>query len=95
MSMDDVRPMASTMQGTQYIGSSEPIAGTGTQIISLFQSLSSILIIIGLIVGIIYMIKSKKDTGKKILIGCIIIAVPIIVYIILTIVKTNMLLSVL
>ncbi len=95
MSVNDIRLTSSTMQGTQYVGSSEPIARTGTQVISLFQSLSAILIIIGLIVGIIYMIKSKKDTGKKILIGCLIIAVPIIVYIILTIVKTNMLLSVL
>lgn len=95
MSVNDIRLTSSTMQGTQYVGSSEPIARIGTQVISLFQSLSAILIIIGLIVGIIYMIKSKKDTGKKILIGCLIIAVPIIVYIILTIVKTNMLLSVL
>ena len=61
--------------------------------IGLLQGFSSLLIIIGLIVGIIYMIKSKKTKGKRILIGSIIIVVPFILSWILNIVKMNMLLN--
>lgn len=57
------------------------------------QGLCSLLIIVGLIVGIIYMIKSKKTKGKRILIGAIIIVVPFILNWILNIVKFNMLLN--
>ena len=61
----------------------------GAQIIGIMQGFCSLLIIIGLIVGIIYMIKSKKTKGKRILIGGIIIIIPIILNLILNIVRFN------
>lgn len=63
------------------------------RIIGLMQGICSLLIIVGIIVGIVYMIKSKKTTWKRILIGAIIILVPIILNYILNIIKLNMLLS--
>lgn len=63
------------------------------RIIGLMQGICSLLIIVGIIVGIVYMIKSKKTTWKKILIGAIIILVPIILNYILNIVKLKMLLN--
>ena len=51
------------------------------------QGFCSLLIIVGLIVGIIYIIKSKKNIGKRMLIGSIIIVVPFILNFILSIVK--------
>ena len=65
----------------------------GVTIIGLMQGFCSLLIIVGLIVGIIYMIKSKKTKGKRILIGAIIIVVPFILNWILSIIKVNMLLN--
>lgn len=63
------------------------------RLIGTMQSFCSLFIIVGLIVGIIYMIKSQKTKGKKILIGAIIIGVPVILHFILNIVKFTMLLN--
>lgn len=96
MSVDSIKAPTSVMQSTQSITDTSAIVSEsmmGVRIIGLMQSFCSLLIVVGLIVGIIYMIKSKKTKGKRILIGAIIIVVPFIVSWILNIVKLNMMLS--
>ena len=96
MSIDSIKAPASVMQGAQITSDATLIvnqSAMGVRIIGLLQGFSSLLIIICLIVGIIYMIKSKKTKGKRILIGSIIIVVPFIISWILNIVKMNMLLN--
>ena len=107
MSIDDIRPgdlglLTGTMQSTQTIQSTQvpsdvtPIvnqSAMGVKIIGLMQGFSSLLIIISLIVGIIFMVKSKRTKGKRILIGSIIIVVPFILNWIISIVKMNILLN--
>lgn len=63
------------------------------KIISLVLTVSYLFIIIGIIVAIIYMIKSKKDIIKKLILGAIIILVPVITTITLGLVKTNMVMN--
>ncbi len=63
------------------------------RIISFIHTASYLLMIIGLIVSIIYMIKSRKKIINKIIIGVVIILVPIIINIVLGLVKANMLLN--
>lgn len=90
MSANLIKTTASVMQSTQSIADASKIASQSMmsiRIIGLMQSICSLLIIVGLIVGIIYMIKSKKNKGKKFLIGVIIIVVPFILNLILGIVK--------
>lgn len=70
-----------------------PVASTSNAIIGILSVLSSFLIIAGFVIGIIYMIKSKKSKGKRILIGIVIIVVPFIINFILNIVKYRMILS--
>ncbi len=96
MSLDSIKPPTSTIQSTQAIGQAGTVvsqADMGIRIIGLMQGICSLLIIIGLIVGIIYIIKSKKTLWKKILIGAVIILFPIIINWILNFVKFNMLLG--
>ena len=70
-----------------------PVASTSNAIIGILSVLSSFLIIAGFVIGIIYIIKSKKSKGKRILIGIVIIVVPFIINFILNIVKYRMILS--
>lgn len=63
------------------------------RIISIMHIASYLLIIIGLIVSIVYMIKSKKRTINKFLISIVIILVLVIINIVLGLLKTNMLLN--
>ena len=93
MPINPIEAPTSVMQSTQSITDANAIASQSTIIIGLMQGLCSLLMIVGLIVGIIYMIKSKKTKGKRILIGVMIIVVPFILNWILSIVKVNMLLS--
>ena len=93
MSVDSIKEPTSVMQSTQSIANTNSIVSEnmmGVRIIGLMQSLCYLLIIAGLIVGIIYMIKSKKTKWKRIFIGVIIIVVPFILYWILNIVQFNM-----
>lgn len=104
MSIDDIKPPSSyiqspttTIQNTQTVEDASTMisqANMGIRVISLMQGVCSLLIIIGLIVGVIYMIKSKKNAWKKILIGVVIILVPFIINLILSMIKFNMLLNV-
>lgn len=87
---------ASVMQNTQSITDTSSLVSKnmmGVRIIGLMQGLCYLLIVIGLIVGIIYMIKSKKTIWKRILIGTIIIVIPFILTWVLNIVKLNILLN--
>lgn len=96
MPVDSIKAPASVMQSTQSTtDTSAMVSGSmmGVRIIGLMQGFCSLLIIVGLIIGIIYMIKSKKTKGKRILIGAIIIVVPFIINWILNIVKFNMLMN--
>jgi len=61
-----------------------------SSIIGVIQGVCSLFIVIGFIVGIIYMIKSKKTKEKRLLIGTIIITAPLILYWILCIVRFYM-----
>ena len=93
MSVDSITEPTAVMQSTQSIANTNSIVSEnmmGVRIIGLMQSLCYLLIIAGLIVGIIYMIKSKKTKWKRIFIGVIIIVVPFILYWILNIVQFNM-----
>lgn len=97
MSVDSIKEPTAVMQSTQSIANTNSIVSEnmmGVRIIGLMQSLCYLLIIAGLIVGIIYMIKSKKTKWKRIFIGVIIIVVPFILYWILNIVQFNMSLNV-
>lgn len=96
MPVDSIKAPTSVMQSTPSLTDTSAIVSEsmmGVRIIGLMQGLCTLLIIVGLIVGIIYMIKSKKTKGKRILIGAIIIVVPFILNWILNIVKFNMLLN--
>ena len=96
MPVNSIEAPTSVMQSTQSITDTSAIVSEsmmGVKIIGLMQGFCSLLIIVGLIVGIIYMIKSKKTKGKRILIGAIIIVVPFILNWILSIIKVNMLLN--
>ena len=96
MPVDSIKAPTSVMQSTPSMTDTRAIVSEsmmGVRIIGLMQGLCTLLIIVGLIVGIIYMIKSKKTKGKRILIGAIIIVVPFILNWILNIVKFNMLLN--
>jgi len=96
MSIDSIKAPASVMQGSQSIAETSPIVSEsmmGVKLIGLMQGFCSLLIIVGLIVGIIYMVKRKKTKGKRILIGAIIIVIPFILNWILNLVKFNMLLN--
>lgn len=93
MQVNSIKPsieITPTIDDTSAVVSESMI---GFKIVSLMQGFCGLLIIVGLIVGIIYMIKSKKTKGKRILIGAIIIVVPFILNWILNIVKVNMLLN--
>lgn len=96
MPVDSIKAPTSVMQSTPSLTDTSAIVSEsmmGVRIIGLMQGLCTLLIIVGLIVGIIYMIKSKKTKGKRILIGAIIIVVPFILNWVLNIVKFNMLLN--
>jgi len=101
MSVYDIRPedigvSTQTIQSTQSVGEASTMINQvdmGIRVIGLIQVICSLLIIVGLIVGVIYMIKSKKTAWKKILIGAVIIVVPVVLFWILNIVKANMLLN--
>lgn len=97
MSVNSIKASMSVMQSTQTMTDTSEIVSKNmmdVRIIGLIQGFCSLLIIVGLIVGIIYMIKSKKTRWKKNLIGTIIIVVPVILNLILYIVKFNMLLNI-
>lgn len=97
MPVDSINVPTGVMQSTQSIAEKSAVASEsimGVRIIGLMQGFCSLLIIVGLIVGIIYMIKSKKTKGKRILIGTIIIVVPFILNWILAIVKIKVLLNI-
>ena len=96
MNVNSIQTNTKIMQSTQVAknineGISQNVMNV--RIIGLMQGICSLLIIVGLIVGIVYMIKSKKTIWKKILIGAIIILIPIILNCILGVVKFNMLLN--
>ena len=94
MSINSIKPPSSVMQSTQTMNDTSAIVSKSmmnARIIGLMQGFCSLLMIVGLIVGIIYMIKSKKTKWKKFLIGAIIIVVPFILNLILNMVKFNML----
>lgn len=94
MSVDSVKASTSIIQSTQSLTDTSTIVSNsmmGIRIIGLMQVICSILIIIGLIVSIVYIIKSKKTLWKKILIGSIIILLPIIINLGLNLLKFNML----
>lgn len=96
MPLDSIKASTAVIQSTQSAANTSSIVNEsmmGVRIIGLVQAFCSLLIIVGLIVGIIYMIKSKKTKGKRILIGAVIIVVPFILNWILGIVKINMLLN--
>ena len=96
MQRDLMEGVAPVMQSTESMANTSTMVSEsmmGVRIIGLMQGFCSLLIIVGLIAGIIYMIKSKKTKGKRILIGTIIIVVPFILNWILNIVKLNMLLN--
>lgn len=63
------------------------------KIISMVQIVSYLLIIVGIIVGIIYMVISKKKTINKIIIGIVIMLVPVILTIALSLIKLILILS--
>lgn len=90
MSIDSIKAPISTIQGSQSVVQVD----MGIRVIGLMQGICSLLIILALIVGIIYIIKSKKTIWKKILIGAVIILVPFIINWILSMIKFNMLLNV-
>ena len=96
MSIDAMKLQATTIQSRQLAGDSSTIVSQADiviRVIGLMKGICSLLIIVGLIVGIIYMIKSKKATWKKFLIGGAIILVPFIINLILSMVKFNMALN--
>ena len=93
MSIDSIKAPAGVMQSTQSLTELTPIVSQGAMGIKIIGLIGTLLIIIGIIAGIIYMIKSKKTKGKRIFIGAIIIIVPLIINWILNIVKVNMLLN--
>ena len=85
------------MQSTQAINNMNTTVNRsllGIRIIGLLQGVCSILCIIGLIVGIIYIVKSKKTFKKKLIIGLVIIIVPFILTGILYLIKFNMLVNI-
>lgn len=63
------------------------------RILGLMNGLSSLIIILGLIICIIYLIKSKKDNKTKAIIGFIIIIVPFIIKVVINRIQFNMLLN--
>ncbi len=75
----------STMVGTEV-----PTVPISLQIISILKVASYILIPIGLIIGIIYIIKSKKRILTKNIIGVVIILVPIVICMVLQVISVNM-----
>lgn len=84
------------MPSTESIANASTMANESVmklRVIGLMQSFCFLLIIIGLIVGTIYIMKSKKTKVKRILIGSIIILIPFIINWILNLVKLNMLLN--
>ena len=98
MSVDLIKASIPVMQSPQTLNDISPgvspvltpVVNPGVQIIRLLQLICPLFIIIGLIAGILYMIKSKKTEGKKNLIGVIIIVTPFILYFILTIISLYM-----
>ena len=88
MSVDSIKPPSSVMQNSIVEKSVMEF-----RVIGVLQGICLLFIIIGLIVGILYMIKSKKTRGKKVLIGIVIIVVPFIIYFILNIIQFNMALN--
>lgn len=96
-SINDIKTQTDVIQSTESANDVSAVVSQsdmGIRIIGLMQGICSLLIIVGLIVGIIYMIKSKKTKGRKILIGAIIIIVPFILIGILNIIKFNILLNI-
>jgi hypothetical protein len=96
MSANSINASKTVITSAQSMAETGVIANEGMmgiKIIGLMQSFCSLLIIVGLIVGIIYMIKSKKTKEKRILVGAIIIIVPFILKWILNIIRFNMLLN--
>lgn len=94
MPVDSIKSQASVMQSTQSIADTSAIVSKSIMGVKIIELFCSLLIIVGLIVGIMYMIKSKKTKGKRIFIGAIFIVVPFILNWILNIVKFNMLLNI-
>lgn len=96
MPINSMKASTSVMQSTQSVANTSTMVSESiisVRIIGLLQVLCYLFIIVGLIIGIIYMIKSKKTKGKRFFIGAIIIVVPFILNWILNIVKFNMLLN--
>ena len=85
------------MKSTQAINNMDTTVNQslfGIRIIGLLQGVFSILCIIGLVIGIIYIAKSKKNFKKKIIIGLVIIIVPFILTGILYLIQFNMLINI-
>lgn len=84
MSINDIKPPTTVATETAISQGDMSL-----KIISYLHVLSYLLIIIGLIVGIIYIVKSRKKTVQKIIIGIVIILIPIILNVVLGLSKTN------
>lgn len=90
MPINDIKPpITGTTGSTQAAQNVINQGDMSLRILGYLHVLSYLLIIIGFIVGIIYIIKSRKKTIHKIIIGIAIIIVPIIINIVLLLSKTN------
>ncbi len=92
MSINDLQSSTTTMQSAINTGEISK-SMMSVKILGIMQVVCFLLIIVGLIVGILYIIKSKKTIAKKIIIGLIIIIIPIILNLIVTIIKFNIVLN--
>lgn len=92
MSINDIQSSTTTMQSAINTGEISK-SMMSVRILGILQVVSSLLIIVGLVVGILYIIKTKKTIAKKIIIGLIIIIIPIILNLIVTIIKFNIVLN--
>ena len=69
MSINNIQAPTTTMQSAINTGKTASTSMMSVRILGIMQVIFSILIIVGLIIGIIYIIKSKKTIAKKIIIG--------------------------
>ncbi len=60
------------------------------RVLGMIQGFCSLLCLLGIIIGIIFMVKSKKTKGKRILFGLLIMAIPFIIYWIVNIIRFRM-----
>lgn len=76
MPLNDIKTQTDVIQVTEVANDVSTVTNqndTGIRIIGLNRGFSFLIIVVGLIVGIRYMIKNKKTKAKRIIVGTVII----------------------